>query len=163
MVAISLYKGNLHRAPNPFRQWLMPTPEISLKDFKTLLHRRSRALSRLQSTNDTTSNPNPNPNPNPNLDHSGREQHQSAGYLEDIGKVGSALKVYVEKPVGELAIANDDENGKKGSMGVDDFLVGVSGESVALDVDEAKAVIKGTAVFLIIMRDNLNEINDALF
>ncbi|KAI3736757.1 hypothetical protein L2E82_26742 [Cichorium intybus] len=133
MVAISLYKCNLHRAPNPFRQWLMPTPEISLKDFKTLLHRRSRALSRLQSTNDTTSNP--------NLDHSGREQHQSAGYLEDIGKVGSALKVYVEKPVGELAIANDDENGKKGSMGVDDFLVGVSGESVALDVDEAKAVV----------------------
>ncbi|KAJ8563240.1 hypothetical protein K7X08_031692 [Anisodus acutangulus] len=47
MVAISLYKGNLHRAPEAPRQWLMPTPKISLKDFKVLLRRRSHALSRL--------------------------------------------------------------------------------------------------------------------
>ncbi|KAJ8559890.1 hypothetical protein K7X08_003948 [Anisodus acutangulus] len=64
MVAISLYKGNLHRAPEAPRQWLMPTPKISLKDFKVLLRRRSRALSRLLTPPDataltTTSNSNP--------------------------------------------------------------------------------------------------------
>ncbi|KAH7857739.1 hypothetical protein Vadar_016025 [Vaccinium darrowii] len=63
MVAISLYRGNLHRVPDVQRKWLVPTPTISLKDFKILLHRRSRALARLHSTT-TSSNPNPNPNPN---------------------------------------------------------------------------------------------------
>lgn len=62
MVAISLYRGNLHRAPDVPRRWLMPNPKISLKDFKSLLSRRSKALSRTSSS----SNPNPNPNPNPN-------------------------------------------------------------------------------------------------
>lgn len=60
MVAISLYRGNLHRAPDVPRRWLMPNPKISLKDFKSLLSRRSKALSRTSSS----SNPNPNPNPN---------------------------------------------------------------------------------------------------
>lgn len=54
MVAISLYRGNLHRTPDLPRRWLMPNPKISLKDFKSLLARRSKALSR-------SSNPNPNP------------------------------------------------------------------------------------------------------
>ncbi|PPS11079.1 hypothetical protein GOBAR_AA09563 [Gossypium barbadense] len=58
MVAISLYRGNLHRAPEVSWRWLMPTPKISLKDFKSLLHRRDRALSRLRSS--SSSNPNPN-------------------------------------------------------------------------------------------------------
>ena len=57
MVAISLYRGNLHRVPDVPRRWLMPTPKICLKDFKSLLDRRSKALSRL---NSTTSNPDPN-------------------------------------------------------------------------------------------------------
>lgn len=59
MVAISLYRGNLHRSPDVPRRWLMPNPKISLKDFKSLLARRSKALS---STTTTSSNPNPNPN-----------------------------------------------------------------------------------------------------
>ncbi|GAU21045.1 hypothetical protein TSUD_132570 [Trifolium subterraneum] len=63
MVAISLYRGNLHRSPDVPRRWLMPNPKISLKDFKSLLARRSKALS----STTTSSNPNPNPNPNPNL------------------------------------------------------------------------------------------------
>ena len=63
MVAISLYRGNLHRVPDVPRRWLMPTPKLSLKDFKSLLHRRSKALSRLRST---TPDPDPNPNPNQN-------------------------------------------------------------------------------------------------
>lgn len=57
MVAISLYRGNLHRVPDVPRRWLMPTPKISLRDFRSLLQRRSKALSRLHST--TSSNPNP--------------------------------------------------------------------------------------------------------
>ncbi|RDX61870.1 hypothetical protein CR513_59856, partial [Mucuna pruriens] len=56
MVAISLYRGNLHRVPELPRRWPMPTPKISLKDFKSLLARRSKALSRLNA-------PNPNPIP----------------------------------------------------------------------------------------------------
>lgn len=39
----------------------MPNPQISLKDFKSLLSRRSKALSR---HHPTTSSSNPNPNPN---------------------------------------------------------------------------------------------------
>ncbi|KAF3655726.1 putative beta-1,3-galactosyltransferase 19-like [Capsicum annuum] len=66
MVALSLYKGNLHRVPEiPPRQWLMPTPKISLKNFKILLRRRSRALARLQPLPPSTTNPNPNPETDP--------------------------------------------------------------------------------------------------
>ncbi|GAV83859.1 hypothetical protein CFOL_v3_27304 [Cephalotus follicularis] len=67
MVAISLYRGNLHKVPDTPRVWLMPSPKMSLKDFKTLLHRRNNALSRLGST---ASSSNPNPNSNPQLDAS---------------------------------------------------------------------------------------------
>ncbi|XP_022768042.1 uncharacterized protein LOC111312229 [Durio zibethinus] len=66
MVAISLYRGNLHRAPDIPRRWLMPTPKISLKDFKTLLHCRNKALSRLRSSS-SSSNPNPNPDLKPQV------------------------------------------------------------------------------------------------
>ncbi|PQQ08481.1 uncharacterized protein Pyn_19284 [Prunus yedoensis var. nudiflora] len=52
MVAISLYRGNLHRVPDVPRRWLMPTPKISLKDFKSLLTRRSIALSRAKQLNE---------------------------------------------------------------------------------------------------------------
>jgi len=63
MVAISLYRGNLHRVPEVPRRWPMPAPKISLKDFKCLLARRSKALSRLRA-----SDPNPN-NALPNDSH----------------------------------------------------------------------------------------------
>ncbi|KAJ8753512.1 hypothetical protein K2173_022753 [Erythroxylum novogranatense] len=53
MVAISLYRGNLHRVPDVPRRWLMPNPKITLKDFKCLLSRRIRALSRLRPTTST--------------------------------------------------------------------------------------------------------------
>ncbi|XVF50212.1 hypothetical protein PTKIN_Ptkin04bG0078100 [Pterospermum kingtungense] len=64
MVSISLYRGNLHRAPDIPRRWQMPTHKISLKDFKSLLHRRNRALSRLRSS---ASSSNPNSNAHPEL------------------------------------------------------------------------------------------------
>ncbi|KAL0416914.1 UNVERIFIED_CONTAM: hypothetical protein Slati_3523300 [Sesamum latifolium] len=72
MVAISLYKGNLHKVPDVPHRWPRPTPKISLKDFRILLRRRARALSRLRlSTTDvaTTSNPNRAPAPNPDADN----------------------------------------------------------------------------------------------
>ncbi|KAK9073218.1 hypothetical protein SSX86_007542 [Deinandra increscens subsp. villosa] len=100
MVAISLYKGNLHRAPDTPRRWLNPTRTISPKDFKTLIHRRSKALARLQST--TTSNP------NPNLD----EHPQSNGSLEPIIVNNDASAAKVDD---ELLNSSADENAKKGS------------------------------------------------
>ncbi|XVF12024.1 hypothetical protein REPUB_Repub08aG0079000 [Reevesia pubescens] len=66
MVAISLYRGNLHRAPDIPRRWLMPTPKISLKDFKSLLHLRNKALSHLRSSS-SSSNPNPIPDSKPHI------------------------------------------------------------------------------------------------
>ncbi|KAJ9163677.1 hypothetical protein P3X46_023319 [Hevea brasiliensis] len=71
MVAISLYRGNLHRVPDVPRRWPMPVRKISLKDFKSLLHRRSKALSRLRSSTNaiaTTSNHNPKTDPKENVD-----------------------------------------------------------------------------------------------
>ncbi|KAL3625109.1 Phosphate metabolism transcription protein [Castilleja foliolosa] len=50
MVAISLYKGNLHKVPDVPRRWTIPPPKISAKTFRILLRRRSRALSRLLSS-----------------------------------------------------------------------------------------------------------------
>ncbi|KAJ3687238.1 hypothetical protein LUZ61_016402 [Rhynchospora tenuis] len=47
MVAIALYRGNLHRVPNTPRRWPAPPRSISSSQFKSLLRRRSRALSRL--------------------------------------------------------------------------------------------------------------------
>ena len=44
------------------RRWLMPNPKISLKDFKSLLARRSKALSRLHAST-TITNPNPDTDP----------------------------------------------------------------------------------------------------
>lgn len=50
MVAISLYRGNLHKVPEVPRRWLAPNPKITLKDFRSLLHRRSRCLTRLRAS-----------------------------------------------------------------------------------------------------------------
>nr|XP_018680331.1 PREDICTED: uncharacterized protein LOC103983482 [Musa acuminata subsp. malaccensis] len=47
MVAISLYRGNLHRVPDVPRRWPLPPPAISLCQFKILIRKRSEALSRL--------------------------------------------------------------------------------------------------------------------
>ncbi|KAK4781911.1 hypothetical protein SAY86_016013 [Trapa natans] len=46
MVAISMYRGNLHRVPDVPRRWLMPYRTISKKEFMYLLRHRSLALSR---------------------------------------------------------------------------------------------------------------------
>ncbi|XP_068643263.1 uncharacterized protein [Aristolochia californica] len=47
MVAISLYRGKLHRIPPDVpKRWLMPTRQISLRDFKLLIYKRAKALTR---------------------------------------------------------------------------------------------------------------------
>ncbi|GFP97681.1 hypothetical protein PHJA_001912200 [Phtheirospermum japonicum] len=86
MVAISLYKGNLHKVPDVPRRWPSPTPKISLKDFRILLLRRSRALSRLRSSSDysdtdgaTTSSPSPASSPN----HSDTDRSSSDDDVND--------------------------------------------------------------------------------
>ncbi|GKC57079.1 hypothetical protein Tco_1084677 [Tanacetum coccineum] len=72
MVAIAIYKGNLHRktttnneTQEEIREWRMPVRTISPKDFKTLIHRRNKALS---TRGKRLRNPKPDPyyNPNPN-------------------------------------------------------------------------------------------------
>ncbi|XP_077212877.1 uncharacterized protein LOC143847992 isoform X1 [Tasmannia lanceolata] len=50
MVAISLYRGNLHRVPDLPRRWLMPNPGITLRDFRRLVGKRAKALSLLSTT-----------------------------------------------------------------------------------------------------------------
>ncbi|KAF9619195.1 hypothetical protein IFM89_005749 [Coptis chinensis] len=55
MVAISLYRGNLHRVPDVTRRWLMPSQSISLKNFKSLLNKRQKTLSRINSNTAATS------------------------------------------------------------------------------------------------------------
>ncbi|XP_078149875.1 uncharacterized protein LOC144545163 isoform X2 [Carex rostrata] len=49
MVAIALYRGNLHRVPNTPRRWPPPSRSLSSSQFRSLLRRRSLALSRLSS------------------------------------------------------------------------------------------------------------------
>ncbi|KAG6401709.1 hypothetical protein SASPL_138573 [Salvia splendens] len=66
MVAISLYKGNLHKVTGVPHRWPSPAPKISLKEFKILLRRGARALSRVP----TVSNPNPSSAPAQNSNHS---------------------------------------------------------------------------------------------
>lgn len=44
MVAMSVYRGKLHKVPDVPRKWVIPTPSISPKQFKLLLRRRSKAL-----------------------------------------------------------------------------------------------------------------------
>ncbi|GLT25865.1 hypothetical protein SLA2020_009670 [Shorea laevis] len=97
MVAISLYRGNLHRAPDVPRRWLMPTRNISLKDFKILLQRRNKALSRLHSA----ASSNPNPDSVPQI-----ETHVVDGSTKDV-KVGGE-RSDASKPEVQAAVTNKE-------------------------------------------------------
>lgn len=143
MVAISLYKGKLHRSPDVPHQWLMPSRKISLKDFKTLLQRRSRSLSRLQADI-------PNPNPNADSADDATSDDEVAPKIdgpavEDVAKDEETLKVNDDKTIDdELVKSNHAEqlvNGQKESKGgdEDEKLVIPGDELVA--VDDAKAVV----------------------
>lgn len=59
MVAISMYRGNLHRAgDDAARHWQVPPPTLSASKFRRLLRSRSLAVSRLARPNSPTSSPN---------------------------------------------------------------------------------------------------------
>lgn len=72
MVAMSVYRGKLHKVPDVPRKWLIPTPSISPKDFKILVARRSKALALLHSQ--STSNPS---NPNQQIIHQHDHNHNN--------------------------------------------------------------------------------------
>ncbi|KAG0474061.1 hypothetical protein HPP92_015918 [Vanilla planifolia] len=55
MVAISLYRGNLHRVPDIPRRWPMPKRAISLRQFRRLLYKRTLIMSRISSRNPSIS------------------------------------------------------------------------------------------------------------
>lgn len=66
MVAISLYRGNLHRHSDVPSRWPMPPRAISLTQFRDLLHKRDLAISRSSSGNPnlkSSSNPTEEKNP----------------------------------------------------------------------------------------------------
>ncbi|TKY73440.1 hypothetical protein E2542_SST02192 [Spatholobus suberectus] len=127
MVAISLYRGNLHRVPDVPRRWPMPAPKISLKDFKSLLARRSKALSRLHA-----SNPNPTPLSNgshpepPNVTVTNGEGPSTVSQEDEDRKEPPLVAVSsAKKPLGgsdsekpQLDSKNDDALEKKPSDGV---------------------------------------------
>ncbi|PIA62382.1 hypothetical protein AQUCO_00200404v1 [Aquilegia coerulea] len=95
MVAISLYRGNLHRVPDIPRRWLMPNHTISLKDFKSLTRKRDKTLSRLLSTTTITTTTTTaiattsNPNPDCNADQQ-QKQH------EFVGDNGNSKQKFIE-------------------------------------------------------------------
>lgn len=47
MVAISLYRGNLHRVPDAPRRWPMPPRSLTLEQFRILSRKRGEALARV--------------------------------------------------------------------------------------------------------------------
>ncbi|KAH0922301.1 hypothetical protein HID58_022319 [Brassica napus] len=91
MVAISMYRGNLHKVPDVPRRWTMPDRNLSFKDFKSLLHRRKRALSRL------SPNSNPNPNPSHNVKSELATDRKDAIPSERPGSSGKQKLVEVKR------------------------------------------------------------------
>ncbi|KAJ3674589.1 hypothetical protein LUZ60_005205 [Juncus effusus] len=74
MVAIALYRGNLHRVPNaPPRRWPAPPRSLSAGQFKSLLRRRSVALSRIAGVAVSSSAPNGQPEAEAQVDDSDRK------------------------------------------------------------------------------------------
>uniref|UniRef100_A0ACD6A3X4 Uncharacterized protein n=1 Tax=Avena sativa TaxID=4498 RepID=A0ACD6A3X4_AVESA len=66
MVAISMYRGNLHRAgDDAARHWQVPPPTLSVSRFRRLLRSRSLAVSRLEGAPRPNS---PSSSPNSRLD-----------------------------------------------------------------------------------------------
>ncbi|CAI9753901.1 unnamed protein product [Fraxinus pennsylvanica] len=104
MVAISLYKGNLHKISNVPHRWPMPARKISLRDFKILWRRRINALSLLQSTSTdaadiaTTSNPNPGLGPSDDVkDNNNTNNKRDSGFEVELDRLDLDEGQIVEK------------------------------------------------------------------
>ncbi|CAH2064949.1 unnamed protein product, partial [Thlaspi arvense] len=104
MVAISMYRGNLHKVPDVPRRWRMPERNLSFKDFKSLLHRRKRALSRLP----LNSNPNLSLNVKTELVTDATDAMPS----ERSGSSGKQKLVDVKREVIGGNRGREDENGR---------------------------------------------------
>ncbi|PSR95838.1 Sal-like protein [Actinidia chinensis var. chinensis] len=139
MVAISLYRGNLHRVPDVPRRWLMPTPKISLKDFRILLNRRSRALSRLHSS--TTSS---NPNRNPDEEEEKEEERENNDFpnndsvpppQSDQPKITTTHPEGEEGDLKEGGICEEEANDRRGSDGGDGPAKLVDGSDASKDAE----------------------------
>ncbi|KAL9270840.1 hypothetical protein AKJ16_DCAP08303 [Drosera capensis] len=118
MVAISVYRGNLHRVPDDVpRRWRMPPPRFSLSDFRSLLNRRSAALNYHHNRSD------PIPNPNPNHDSSPPKPELT----EEDEKI--------EEGKDEVGVKDEDCE-----MGEGDVEVGRGGDEVMREEEEEKVL-----------------------
>ncbi|EPS73439.1 hypothetical protein M569_01317 [Genlisea aurea] len=122
MVAISLYKGNLHKVPDIPRRWPRPEATISLQEFRILIRRRAKTLARLQCPSDepaATSSPSSIPTAVDvaNVEYSGGSL--VVNHADDLGsepashqvgdsRDGDADSKVLEAPIGE------DSSGKLG-------------------------------------------------
>lgn len=155
MVAISLYRGNLHRVPEVPRRWLMPSRAISMKDFRCLLRRRSQALS--HNVCATTSNPNlPKvPDSDPPVDgancagpSAGRQLEKTAavdrreGTSKGMGH--EELKCVVEDPRGLISVESSEKaaDGKGSASGKDSPAVDCSGAAQILPPEKPEELVK---------------------
>ncbi|XBH53949.1 hypothetical protein VPH35_076343 [Triticum aestivum] len=162
MVAISMYRGNLHRGgDDAARRWPVPPPTLSASQFRRLLHRRSLAVSRLAGA------PRPNsPNPRPGDGAAGpvavgeaqevdggqqQQQHQAERQEEEGHAVQMQQQHHqveeegqgVQQPQGEGEGQDEqqqqgDEGGEEGEQeegAVEDVEMDDAGEVVAGDAD----------------------------
>ncbi|PWA87693.1 hypothetical protein CTI12_AA127490 [Artemisia annua] len=114
MVAIAIYKGNLHHKKTTTtsnetqtQEWLMPVRTISPKDFKTLIHRRNKALS---TRGKRLRNPKPDPsypNPNPSSHHHHHGSDEEKPQQEEEGELDIVVNKEVKDGCDEI------ENGGK--------------------------------------------------
>ncbi|GAB2213169.1 hypothetical protein Drorol1_Dr00021190 [Drosera rotundifolia] len=117
MVAISVYRGNLHRVPDDVpRRWRMPPPRFSLSDFRSLLHRRSAALNH---RHHSSSDPIPNPN------------HDSSPPKPELTEEDEKI----EEVKDEVGVKDEDCE-----MGEGDEEVGRGGDEVMREEEEEKVL-----------------------
>ncbi|CAN8254917.1 unnamed protein product [Cochlearia groenlandica] len=123
MVAISMYRGNLHKVPDVPRRWRMPDRNLSFKDFKSLLHRRKRALTRLSH--------NSNPNLILNVKAELVTDHEEEKIASEKQAESSGKQKLVESKSEEISVRNQVNEGENGRC--DGFEEARGGESNGVD------------------------------
>ncbi|KAF3322045.1 hypothetical protein FCM35_KLT13186 [Carex littledalei] len=99
MVAIALYRGNLHRVPNTPRRWPPPSRSLSSSQFRSLLRRRSLALSRLSS---------PPPPSHDDTQEDAKEKEVDHSVPKEEEEQQQEVKEEEEEEEGELADSDSD-------------------------------------------------------
>ncbi|KAG1368797.1 hypothetical protein COCNU_14G012650 [Cocos nucifera] len=110
MVALSLYRGNLHRVPDVPRRWPMPPPAISLRHFKLLIGKRSLALSSLAAAEATS----PAGTLDAKMEGKGRQEptNDNVGAKPDSLKAETASNLNSQTPDSGQRKGGDMEEGK---------------------------------------------------